>query len=102
MRVHGITVTQSLENVQWSREVQRIGMKKTAAAPRALGETLAFSAFIFHADSLADNAIRQGSTLKRDPRQTNPKMFLFFSNVHQKSVNKGQIIPVFTLIWDDN
>jgi hypothetical protein len=29
-------------------------------------------------------------------------MFLFFSNVHQNSVNKGQIIPVFTLIWDDN
>jgi hypothetical protein len=80
-----------------------MGMKKTATAPFVpLAKPLAFSAFIFHAHSLADNAIRQGSALKRNPRQTNPKMFLFFSNVHQKSVNKGQIIPVFTLFCDDN
>jgi hypothetical protein len=28
-------------------------------------------------------------------------MFLFFTYVHQKSVNWRQIIPLFTVVWDD-
>jgi hypothetical protein len=42
-----------------------------------------------------------GNTIEVKPQTGSPKMFLFFSNVHQKSVNKGQIIPVFTLFCDD-
>jgi hypothetical protein len=42
-----------------------------------------------------------GNTIEVKPQTDSPKMFLFFSNVHQKSVNKGQIIPVFTLFCDD-
>jgi len=32
----------------------------------------------------------------------NPRTGLFFRYVDQKSVNAGQIIPVFTIVWDDD
>src|SRR5260370_35655997 len=34
-------------------------------------------------------------------KQVNPKVADFFMYVYQKSVNSGQIIPVFTHVWDD-
>jgi hypothetical protein len=32
----------------------------------------------------------------------NSKIVFFFPQSDQKSVNAGQIIPVFTIVWDDN
>src|SRR5258705_9635479 len=41
--------------------------------------------------------------MKTPDRQQNgnPKVVDFFTYVHQKSVKSGQIIPLFTLVWDD-
>jgi hypothetical protein len=68
---------------------------------RALSEPSASSAFMFHDRSLPDHPFPTCSTPEQNPRPAIQKMFLFFSNVHQKSVNKGQIIPVFTFFCDD-
>jgi hypothetical protein len=37
----------------------------------------------------------------KTPNQINPKAVDFFRYVHQKSVKLGQIIPLFTFVWDD-
>jgi hypothetical protein len=38
----------------------------------------------------------------KKPKQVNPNVVDLFAYVHQKSVNSAQIIPVFTLVWDDS
>jgi hypothetical protein len=37
----------------------------------------------------------------KTPKPIDPKAVDFFTYVHQKSVKSGQIIPLFTLVWDD-
>jgi hypothetical protein len=38
---------------------------------------------------------------KQNRKHPSPKTALFSRHVHQKTVNPGQIIPVFTFFWDD-
>jgi hypothetical protein len=57
-----------------------------------------------HRFTRRQNPVPQVHHIKQNPRlatERQSKRFLFFSDVHQKSVNEGQIIPVFTLVWDD-
>jgi hypothetical protein len=67
----------------------------------ALGEALASSAFIFH-PRLTRQYIPSRRCNTSDRQQNySPKRADFLMYVHQKSMNSKQIIPVFTLVWDD-
>jgi hypothetical protein len=95
------TASSSKKNRKQKLQMQRPQRKDRHGTFCALSETLASSAFGSHHRLNRQQVPSRRCNTSDRQQNDNPKTADFLMYVHQKSMKPKQIIPVFTLVWDD-